>query len=164
MGGKLNIKSFMTMFQDAAIGGAGAVGMDILMGKVNPYLPAAIQTSPTSLGAGDAVKAVLTVVIGKLLKKPTRGLSEKAALGALTTQARDILSGFVPASMSLAYYSPANIVDGTNRVGPYRPGMGAYQQPGGKTALLNAYAQPGGASQLLSGMRRSARDRENSLR
>lgn len=161
---KLSARSIIAMFKDAAVGGAGAIGMDILWGKVNPMLPTSIRTNPTAIGAGDAVKAIATAALGKLLKKPTRGLSEKMALGALTTQARDLLSGVLPASMTaqLAYYNPAAVVRGTARVGPIRTGMSAYQRPGGQTALLNAYQAPGGASPIVRSM--TPRQREGAIR
>lgn len=164
---KMSVKSITAMLKDAAIGGAGAVGMDVLMGKINPHLPVSMQVSPTGIGVGDAVKAALTVLIGKVLKKPTRGLSEKAALGALTTQARDLISGLLPATVtgSLAYWNPAGVIQGNQRVGPIRNGsksLAAYQRPGGGTPMLNAYNRPGAPSQLLSGM--TARQREGAIR
>lgn len=146
---RISVNSIVAMLKDAVIGGVGAVGVDVLMGRINPMLPAAIQTSPSKIGAGDAVKALLTVVLGKALKKPTKGLSEKMALGALTTQARDLISSQLPTSLTLGYYSPAALTQGTNRVQPIRSGVNAYQQ-GGKTALLSAYTKPG-TSTLLSG-------------
>lgn len=157
-GSRLTVNSFLSMFKDAVIGGVGAIGVDVLMGQINPYLPLSLQTNPAKIGAGDAVKAVITVALGKLLSKPSRGMSQKMALGALTTQARDLISTFVPSTMKLGYYSPANLVQGTNRVGPIRQGINAYQKPG-STSLLNAYTQPGRASQLLSGMQ-SVMERE----
>lgn len=166
---KLGVKSILSMFKDAAIGGAGAVGVDVAWGKINGYLPVSMQVSATKIGAGDAVKAVATVVAGKVLSKVTRGLSQKMAMGALTTQARDLISTMLPASVAVAglgYANPAAVVRGTNRVGPIRSITGntgsrlnAYVAPG-QTALLNAYTRPG-VTQLLSragGM--SARERE----
>lgn len=172
-GAKLSVKSIMSMVKDAAIGGAGAVGMDVLMGKINPHLPVSLQLSPTKIGAGDAVKALATVVLGKVLKKPTRGLSEKMALGALTTQARDLISTMLPASVTVAglgYSNPAHVVAGSNRIGPIRnvsrntgAQLAAYTRPG-QTPLLNgmgAYMAPGRTA-LLSGS--SPREREGYMR
>lgn len=145
-------KSMMTMLKDALIGGAGAVGVDMLYGKLAPMLPASLQVTPGAVGAGDAIKAVITVMAGKLLSKPTRGLSVKMAQGALTVQAHGIVSGLLPASMrvnGLAYYSPAMIANMTNRVGPIRKGMNAYVQPG-RTQLLNGVGVYTNRSQLLN--------------
>lgn len=170
-GSKINVKSIMAMVKDAAIGGAGAVGVDVLFGKLNPHLPASIQLSPTKVGAGDAVKALFTVVVGKLLSKPTRGLSVKMAQGALTTQARDLISGLLPASVQVAgmgYASPAAITRGSQRVGPFNsqrsvPSLAAYTRPGSGTPMLNQYQRPGGGTPLLSRFT-SARQREGSIR
>lgn len=162
MGG-LNVRSILSSVKDAAIGAGGAVAVDMLYGRIAPMLPASLQRVPGQVGAGDAVKAVLTVAIGKLLNKATRGLSAKAAQGALTVQAHGIISGMLPAG-TLGYYSPAMVTQGTNRVGPIRKGVngvGAYMKAG-STPLLNAYMKPG-QSALLSGFV-SARDRERSVR
>mgnify|MGYP000552972752 CR=1 FL=1 len=144
-------KSYMSAVKDALIGAGGAIGVDLAFAKLSPMLPASLQVVKGSPGAGDAVKAVFTVIAGKLLSKATRGLSVKAAQGALTVQAHGIVSGLLPASMQvngLGYYSPAQIASMTNRVGPIRRGMNAYVTPG-QTQLLNAYAAPG-RTQLLN--------------
>jgi len=141
--------NYMTQIREAVIGGAGALGMDLVYGQINSFLPAALKRVPGSIGAGDAVKAVITVALGGLLSKPTRGLSDKAARASLTIQAYDILKSFVPSSMTIGYASPALIAQGTNRVGPIRRGMNAYTNG---TPLLNAYMSPGKTA-LLSGAR-----------
>lgn len=147
--------------QDAAIGAAGAIGVDMLMAQINPMLPPAFQKVPGVVGLADAAKAVVTVVAGQLLHKATRGLSTKAALGSLTVQAHGIISTVLPAG-TLGFYSPASITQGSQRVGPLqqRNRIGAYMRPG-VTPMLNAYIAPG-ASPLLSGFgnRMSARERE----
>lgn len=138
-------KSYMGQLKDALIGAGGAIAVDQVWARVSPMLPASLQTSPGSVGAGDAVKAVATVMLGKVLSKATRGLSVKAAQGSLIVQAHKIVSGMLPASMQvngMGYYSPAQIANMTNRVGPIRRGMNAYTAPG-DTQLLNAYAAPG---------------------
>lgn len=150
----------MAQVQNALLGGVGAVGVDVLMGQINPFLPASMRRTPGTVGVGDAVKMGITILAGQLLKKPTRGMSAKMAAGALTCQARDILAGFVPATMTLGYASPGRVVRGVNRVGPImsrmQPGtVGAYNRPGGTSPLLSAYNRPG-VSPLLS----SARSRE----
>lgn len=159
----LNGNVIMNEIKAAAIGGAGAVAMDVLMGYANAYLPANLQRTPGAIGLGDAVKVALTIAAGQLLSKPTRGLSQKMAIGALTCQARDMLASFVPTTMTMGYASPARIVRGTNRVGPLMNRMGAYQAPGAPTALLNAYQAPGGRSMILNGGT-GARQREQLVR
>ena len=141
--------NYMTQIREAVIGGAGALGMDLVYGQINSFLPAALKRVPGSIGAGDAVKAVITVALGGLLSKPTRGLSDKAAKASLTIQAYDIMKSFVPGGMTIGYASPALIAQGTNRVGPIRRGMNAYTNG---TPLLNAYMSPGKTA-LLSGAR-----------
>jgi hypothetical protein len=142
----------VAMLKTAAIGGAGSVAVDLLMGQLNKYLPASMVSSPDTVDVGDAVKAGVTIMLGRALNKSTRGLSQKMALGALTVQMAGILRTFVPASMALGYYSPGRIVRGTPRIGPnvalLNPGVHRYLQSG-SSPVLNAY-MPSGASQLLS--------------
>lgn len=140
---------YMTQIREAVMGGAGALGMDLVYGQINSFLPTALKRVPNSIGAGDAVKAVVTVALGGLLNKVTRGFSAKAAKASLTIQAYDIMKSFVPSSMTIGYASPALIAQGTNRVGPIRRGMNAYTSG---TPLLNAYMSPGKTA-LLSGAR-----------
>lgn len=149
--------SYMAMFKDAAIGGAGAVAFDLLHGQVAGFLPASLRRTPGTVGVGDAVKAVLTAFIGQLASKPTRGLSAKMARGSLTVQARDLIATMVPATMPLGYYTAAPITNGTMRVGPNRRMFN--NQPISLTPsgpLLNRYVS--GASPLLNG--RDAQMRE----
>lgn len=143
--------SMMNMIRDAVIGGAGAVAFDAAFGQINKYLPASVQAVPGTVGAGDGVKAILTVIIGKVLSKPTKGLSVKAAQASLTVQAHGIIKSFVPATVPLAYYSPARVAAGTNRVGPIRQGVNAYTRGNG-TPLLSAYTAPN-VTPLLNGAR-----------
>lgn len=146
-------KSYMSAIKDALIGAGGAIAVDVGFAKLSPMLPASLQVVKGAPGAGDAIKAVVTIIAGKMLSKATRGLSVKAAQGALTVQAHNIVSGLLPASMQvngMGYYSPAQIASMTNRVGPIRRGMNAYVSPG-QTQLLNAYTQPG-RTQLLNGV------------
>jgi hypothetical protein len=151
MGNKLTVNSITAMFKDAAIGGAGAIGMDVIMGQLNKWLPVSLQTNPNAVGIGDAVKAVATAVIGQGLNRMTKGLSKKAAQGALICQARDIMSGFLPSTMTiggLGYGVPGAVVGLNNRIGPNR-GLRAYL-PTGATPLLSAYL-PKGQGMTLSG-------------
>jgi hypothetical protein len=145
---------YMSQIREAVMGGAGALGMDLVYGQINNFLPAALKRTPGSIGAGDAVKAVVTVALGGLLNKATRGFSAKAAKASLTIQAYDIMKSFVPSTMPIGstgfgYASPALIAQGTNRVSPIRRGMNAYTSG---TPLLNAYMTPGRTA-LLSGAR-----------
>jgi len=143
------MSGYMTLIKDGLIGGAGAVAMDVVYGYVNNMLPASLQNQPNTVTAGDAVKAIFTVAAGKGLSRMTGGLSMKAAQASLAIQSYNIVKQFLPATMSLGYASPANVITGTNRVGPIRTGMNAYTRPG-VTPLLSAYQKPG-ATALLNG-------------
>ena len=131
--------------------GVGAVAFGVVHGQIQKFLPAALRVVPGKIGAGDAVKALITVVLGQALSGVTRGSSKKAAAASLTVQMHDLVKGFVPSALplgGLGYASPAGISMGTNRVGPIRRGMNAYT---GGTPLLSAYTS--GSSQLLNGAR-----------
>lgn len=154
--------SMMKMVQDAFIGGAGSIAVDLAQGQLNKYLPATLQTRPGTVGLGDGVKAVMTVVLGRALSRYTRGLSVKMAAGALTVQSAGIMKTLLGPTLgaSLGYYSPAYITNGMNRVGPIRSnGMGAYTRPG-TTPLLSAYTAPGTTPLLSAARNRSAIARE----
>jgi len=154
IGGRMGTGMLMAAIREAFVGGAGAVAVDLAMGQINRYLPASLKTVPGTIGAGDAVKALITVTLGHLLARSTRGLSRKMALGALTVQSANIMKTFVPATMTMGYASPARIVRGSNTVGP---NMGAYTQG---SPLLNAYTRSN-VTPLLSANRSSAMSRES---
>lgn len=161
-----SVRGLMAQFQNALIGGAGSVAMDMLMQQLNRFLPIGFQkVEGLPPDMGDAVKAVLTVVAGNLLRGPTRGLSVRMAQGALTVQAAGLIKQLLPAGFGgLGFYSPAQVTQGVQRVGPIRKGVNAYMRPG-VTPMLNgmgAYMRPG-ASPLLSGgssYSSNARERE----
>lgn len=166
IGGGSLVRSVVAMTKEALIGGAGAVAIDVAMGYANKVLPASLQRIPGKVGVGDAVKVVLTVAIGKLLSRPTRGMSMKAAQGALIVQARDILQGLMPAGLALGYVVPANVVNMNNRVGPVRRTAGggtvsAYVRPGATPLLsrVGFYDRAGGPTPLLNRVP-MARERE----
>lgn len=143
--------SYISAFKDAFIGGAGSVAIDVLMGKIGPMLPSSLIGQPGGpVGVYDAVKAVITVAAGKLLDKPTRGMSKRMASGALTVQASNIIRNMLPSGTALGWAAPANVAIGTNRVGPIqgRGRVGAYTNQAGP--LLNAYTRPG-VTPLLNG-------------
>lgn len=154
--GGMGTGMLMAAIREAFVGGAGAVAVDLAMGQINRFLPATLVTRPGQIGAGDAVKAIITVTLGHLLARPTRGLSRKMALGALTVQSANIMKSFIPGTMTMGYASPARIVRGVNTVGP-NMGMGAYTQG---SPLLNAYTRPN-VTPLLSANRSSAMSRES---
>lgn len=159
--GGFSFRSVISAMQDALVQGGGAVAIDLLHGQIKRFLPAALQRTPGQVGLGDVVYASLTVLVGTLLNKPTRGLSMKAATGSLTVQAYDIVKNLLPSTMQVGYYAPGQIVQGNARVGPTRAvtgSIGRYSAPGAPTPLLNRYVTPG-ATPLLNGAAR-ARMRE----
>jgi hypothetical protein len=149
--GRMGMASVVGMVREGLMSGVGAVAFGIVHGQIAKFLPAALRVVPGRIGAGDAVKALITVVLGQALSGVTRGYSKKAAAASLTVQMHDLVKGFVPAALplgGLGYMSPAGIAMGTNRVGPIRRGMNAYTQG---TPLLSAYTS--GGTQLLNGAR-----------
>lgn len=149
--GRMGMGSVIGMVREGIMSGVGAVAFGVVHGQIQKFLPAALRVVPGKIGAGDAVKALITVVLGQALSGATRGYSKKAAAASLTVQMHDLVKGFVPAALplgGLGYASPAGIAMSTNRVGPIRRGMNAYT---GGTPLLSAYTS--GGSQLLNGAR-----------
>ena len=155
--GGMGTGMLMAAIREAFVGGAGSIAVDLAMGQINRFLPVNLQSNPmaSGIGAGDAIKAIITVTLGHLLARPTRGLSRKMAMGALTVQSANLMRKVIPlGSMPLGYASPARIVRGSNTVGP---NMGAYTQG---SPLLNAYTRPN-VTPLLSANRSSAMSRES---
>jgi hypothetical protein len=158
---------YMGAIREALMDGFGAVAIDYAYHMIAKAIPGTagsmLTPNPTSVGAADAVKAVLTVVLGNALSGVTRGFSRKAAKASLTVQSYQIMKKVLPAQITsnlsgLGYMSPAVVASGGNtRIGPIRGQMGAYLAPGA-TPLLSAYTASGSASPLLSGS--SARMRE----
>ena len=159
--------NYMMAIREALMDGFGAVAIDYAYHMIAKAIPGTagsmLTPNPTSVGAADAVKAVLTVVLGNALNGVTRGFSRKAAKASLTVQSYQIMKKVLPAQISsnlsgLGYMSPAVVAaGGGTRIGPIRGQMGMYAAPGA-TPLLSAYTSSGSASPLLSGS--SARMRE----
>jgi hypothetical protein len=153
--------NYMTAIREALMDGFGAVAIDYAYHMIAKAIPGTagsmLTPNPTSVGAADAVKAVLTVVLGNALNGVTRGFSRKAAKASLTVQSYQIMKKVLPAQISsnlsgVGYYSPAMVASGGNtRIGPIRGQMGAYLPSSSSTPLLSAYTASGSASPLLSG-------------
>jgi len=151
---------YMGAIREALMDGFGAVAIDYAYNMIAKAIPGTagsmLKPNPTSVGAADAVKAVLTVVLGNALSGVTRGFSRKAAKASLTVQSYQIMKKVLPAQITgnlsgVGYYSPAMVASGGGtRIGPIRGQMGAYTAPGA-TPLLSAYTSSGSASPLLSG-------------
>ena len=153
--------NYMTAIREALMDGFGAVAIDYAYHMIAKAIPGTagsmLTPSATSVGAADAVKAVLTVVLGNALNGVTRGFSRKAAKASLTVQSYQIMKKVLPSTISsnlsgVGYYSPAMVASGGGtRIGPIRGQMGAYLPSSSATPLLSAYTASGSASPLLSG-------------
>jgi len=145
--------SIVPMLQDAAVGAVGSIAVDAAMGQINRFLPATLQPTPGAVGVNDAIKVVATIALGQVLSRPTRGLSRRAAAGALTVQMDRIVRTFLPVGIrsQLAYGTVAPVVPGRATVQPNAQRMAAYTRPGTPTPLLSAYVPPGAPSPLLNG-------------
>lgn len=129
-GGRFNIQSFSrNTLMPSAIGAAGALGLDILIGFLP--LPPNLKTGPLRTVVKIAGAVGLGVVAGMLVKKST---AEQIAAGAITVALYDTLKGMVQVAMptlqlgendifteypSLAYAGAGQTVDG----------MGVYDSP-----------------------------------
>jgi hypothetical protein len=151
--------NYMMAIREALMDGFGAVAIDYayhMIAKAIPGSAGSFLTPTATVGAADAVKAVLTVVLGNALNGVTRGFSRKAAKASLTVQSYQIMKKVLPAQITsnlsgLGYMTPAVVTSGYGtRIGPIRGQMGAYVAPG-TTPLLSAYTASGSASPLLSG-------------
>lgn len=157
IGGLPTIATIIRAIKDAAIMGGGAIAIDIAYAKLEAMMPANLKRNPARLDIGDGIKAVATVAIGQLLSKPTRGLSMKAATGALVVQAHGIIRQLLPATMQvngfdgasgLGYVTAAPVYDGQARVTPSM--LEAYTGPF-DSPLLNEYTPAFSDSPLLDG-------------
>ena len=96
----------MALVKDAAIGGAGAIAVDVIAGQVKSMLPTSLQSG----NAYAAAKALITVGVGVFGRRVLGGIAMQAARGALTVQAYNLMKPYVPASLQLGYLSPAYVM------------------------------------------------------
>jgi hypothetical protein len=162
-------RGLVPMLKTALLGGAGAVGIDLLMSKLNDSLPDSLKAG-IEPGVNDALKAGLTILLGRALSKSTKGLSEKMAAGALAVQAANLVRftlnkyqpGLLAGGGGIGYANPARVVRGNARLSPVirngTNGVGAFTRG---SPLLSQYA--GGGSPLLSTVG-SAQMRESTVR
>lgn len=132
----------MGMVKAGAIGGAGAVGVDILMGYAQAVLPASVTSRMNADGTMNylyyAAKGAIAVGIGLYGNRILpAGIAPRIAEGALTVMSYEILRTFVPANMTLGFFNPAPT---------YRPqgGMGKVLNLN-KVLDVNAGEGPGAA-------------------
>ena len=106
----------------AAIGGAGALALDVTMGYVSPYLPATLQAGWFNLAVRLAGAIGLGMVAGKFLGRERGRI---VMLGALTVAAYSTLKGLA-SSAGLSLPGLSGYADYTAY--PLSPRMGAYMK------------------------------------
>lgn len=142
MAGQLraSLPSIMHAGANALAGGAGAVGADIAMGQLLALLPASTVTSIGSRYdatgkpnlAYYGVKLGMTTLLGiagaHFLPGKMKGYATKAATGALTVGAYEIMRLMLPAGIALGYYSASPVQSGgpVNPTGARNTRLGAY--------------------------------------
>lgn len=114
----------MSLVKSGVIGGAGAVGVDILMGYAQPVIPAAMASRVNADGTMNfgyyGVKAAVALGIGLYGGRfLPAGIAPKIAEGALTVMSYEILRTFVPATMTMGrmgYFNPAPTSGGMGKI------------------------------------------------
>lgn len=141
--------SITSMLKSGAIGGAGALGNDVLFGIASKILPAG-WVSPTNADGSTnwmyfAAKAGTAVALAKFGGKVLpAGVSGKLADGALVVLSYQIMRGMMPAgSVPLGYYNPVPTM-APRRLGAYvgdtapmNRTLGAYVATGPQAAVVN---------------------------
>lgn len=108
------------LLKAGAIGGAGAVAVDVGMSWIKGYLPTSMQSPVNTDGSANfgyfGAKAALAIALGAYGSKlPVVGkYAGRAAEGALTVMSYQLLRPLVPSTMLGAYVNPAPTM---------RPGM-----------------------------------------
>jgi hypothetical protein len=149
----------LNLLKAGAIGGAGAVLVDIGMGQVRGFLPANMQSPVNADNSPNlgyyAVKAGIAVALGTYGRRlPVVGrFAERMAEGGLTILAYQFMRPMVPANLSLgglaAYFNPAPTQRPTlGRTGAYVSGNGV-QMPAIRSGSAAA-GKGSRASQVLS--------------
>lgn len=141
----INLGGIVGTIKQGALQAGGAIVMDVAYAQIARFLPSSMQAAPGALTMGSIVKLGLTAALGKALSRATRGMSQTAALGAITVQARDMILGALPPGLipgmpsgsavagRMGYASPAAVVNWSPRVGPN--GLGALTP--GRSPLLS---------------------------
>lgn len=128
-GMRLNTNNMMNLLKAGAIGGAGAVLIDIGMAQAARFLPAPLATPMDMSGNVQygyfGAKAGLALLVatygGRIMPS---AIAEKMGEGALTVLAYQFMRPMVPAAMG--YFNPAPTQRPVGRAGAYVSGAGAY--------------------------------------
>jgi hypothetical protein len=136
--GGLNSRSITATVVPAAIGAAGAVGLDVAWGYLSGYLPASLQNGMLGTLAKVAGAFGLGMIAGKVVgrekgKLVTAGAITVIAYGAI----KDFAHSALPSVPGLGAYMPGMGMSGFGDLAASNPapylsgpaGMGAYMRP-----------------------------------
>ena len=134
IGRRLSSSNMVALLKNGAIGGAGALGVEVIMGLGQSVLPASVTgrvnadgtTNYLYYGTKAAVAVVLGTVGGKFLGG---GTAAKLAEGSLTVSAYELMRGFMPAGVTLGrgagvagrgvgFMNPAQVLRGQGKIVP----------------------------------------------
>jgi len=107
------VGSASSLLKAGAIGGAGAVAVDVGMSYVRSYLPSSMTSPVNADGSANfgyfGAKAALAIALGVYGRRiPKLGaFAGRMAEGALTVMAYQLMRPMVPANMLGAYMNPA---------------------------------------------------------
>ncbi len=144
------LKTAVSEVTQAAVGGAGAIGVDMAMGQALKVLPDSMKSRITLDGgvnwgyyAAKGGIALALGIVGRMMAPPKlRPYLSQAAQGSLVVQAYEIERMMLPPEMTLGFYSPARIASARrmNGVGVYNklPGQGNIQPQGGAVPIRGA--------------------------
>ena len=155
--------SAMGLLKTGAIGGAGAVGVDLVFGYAGSILPASAVSKINADGSANfmyyGAKGALAVALGTFGKRfMPAPLAEKLAAGSLTVMSYELMKGLLPASMTLGnsrgvgYMNPAQVMRGTGKIVPINRAVAGVQRVGKIESFNNNAANPA-ARNLFSGAR-----------
>ena len=149
---RLNTGNMVNLLKAGAIGGAGAVLVDMGMTQIARFLPAPLATPMDASGNVQygyfGAKAALAIALATYGGKVIPGaIAEKMGEGALTVLAYQFIRPMVPAA--LGYFNPAPTMrPQIGRAGAYVAGAGAY--PALPVRANGANAKGGRAANVLN--------------
>lgn len=88
------------VLKEGFIQAAGALGLDVVWGYVNPKLPASIQGSPY---LAFAVKCLTAIAVGAIGGKVMKGRARDFAVGGVTVAAHDMLKSALQTNMPTVF-------------------------------------------------------------
>lgn len=153
-----NTRGAMNLLKAGAIGGAGAILVDVGMGQAQRFLPAMLATPTDAMGNIQygyfAAKAGLALLIGTYGGKiMPSAVAEKMGEGAMTVLAYQFMRPMVPSALTMGYFNPAPTMRPTANIrgaGAYVSGAGAYPQIPVRNGNGNGTYKGGRAANVLS--------------